>query len=125
MGSRVQARERLSAKCSPKNTNNTNNNIKMGRGGHEHEEVLKISEVLKANKALPLGKSQMDRQALVKEYVVKLAMILLEHISNHGFCVVDNFLGVRQGLSSLRRSLLQTRVRGTVGAFDTSATSLT
>jgi len=71
--------------------------IKMGRGGHEHEEVLKISEVLKANKALPLGKSQMDRQALVKEYVVKLAMILLEHISNHGFCVVDNFLGGQAG----------------------------
>merc|ERR1712102_186836 len=28
---------------------------------------------------------------------VKLAMILLEHISNHGFCVVDNFLGGQAG----------------------------
>merc|ERR1712212_526407 len=70
-----------------------NNNIKMGRGG---QEVLKMDDIL-ASKALPLGKSQMQRQAMVREYVVKLAMILLEHISNHGFCVVDNFLGGRAG----------------------------
>merc|ERR1712130_264393 len=132
---------------------NTNNNIKMGRGG---QEVLKMDDIL-ASKALPLGKSQMQRQAMVREYVVKLAMILLEHISNHGFCGVDNFLGgqagsllleeisrsfwstsptmasassitswaVRLALSSLRRSQLPTRVRGTAGEFDTSATSLT
>jgi len=65
----------------------------MGRGG---QEVLKMDDIL-ASKALPLGKSQMQRQAMVREYVVKLAMILLEHISNHGFCVVDNFLGDQAG----------------------------
>merc|ERR1712020_387286 len=69
------------------------NNIKMGRGG---QEVLKMDDIL-ASKALPLGKSQMQRQAMVREYVAKLAMILLEHISNHGFCVVDNFLGGQAG----------------------------
>merc|ERR1712152_20761 len=69
------------------------NNIKMGRGG---QEVLKMDDIL-ACKALPLGKSQLQRQAMVREYVVKLAMILLEHISNHGFCVVDNFLGAEAG----------------------------
>merc|ERR1712012_888842 len=69
------------------------NNIKMGRGG---QEVLKMDDIL-ACKALPLGKSQLQRQAMVREYVVKLAMILLEHISNHGFCVVDNFLGGQAG----------------------------
>merc|ERR1712156_743420 len=74
---------------SPKNKNN----IKMGRGG---QEVLKMDDIL-ACKALPLGKSQLQRQAMVREYVVKLAMILLEHISNHGFCVVDNFLGGQAG----------------------------
>merc|ERR1712209_86568 len=97
------------------------NNIKMGRGG---QEVLKMDDIL-ACKALPLGKSQLQRQAMVREYVVKLAMILLEHISNHGFCVVDNFLGVRLALSSLRRYPLPTRVRGTAGAFVTFATFLT
>ena len=65
----------------------------MGRGG---QEVLKMDDIL-ACKALPLGKSQPQRQAMVREYVVKLAMILLEHISNHGFCVVDNFLGGQAG----------------------------
>ena len=69
------------------------NNIKMGRGG---QEVLKMDDIL-ACKALPQGKSQLQRQAMVREYVVKLAMILLEHISNHGFCVVDNFLGGQAG----------------------------
>merc|ERR1712055_676372 len=69
------------------------NNIKMGRGG---QEVLKMDDIL-ACKALPLGKSQLQRQAMVREYVVKLAMILLEHISNHGFCIVDNFLGGQAG----------------------------
>merc|ERR1712183_979726 len=64
--------------CQQRVRPDTNNNIKMGRGG---QEVLKMDDIL-ASKALPLGKSQMDRQALVKEYVVKLAMILLEHISN-------------------------------------------
>jgi len=79
--------------CQQRVRPNTNNNIKMGRGG---QEVLKMDDIL-ASKALPLGKSQMQRQAMVREYVVKLAMILLEHISNHGFCVVDNFLGGQAG----------------------------
>ena len=87
--SRVQASVQLRGKGSPKNKNN----IKMGRGG---QEVLKMDDIL-ACKALPLGKSQLQRQAMVREYVVKLAMILLEHISNHGFCVVDNFLGGQAG----------------------------
>merc|ERR1711973_953673 len=73
MGSRVQASVRLRGKGSPKNKNN----IKMGRGG---QEVLKMDDIL-ARKALPLGKSQLQRQAMVREYVVKLAMILLEEIS--------------------------------------------
>merc|ERR1712130_849830 len=79
--------------CQQRVRPNTNNNITMGRGG---QEVLKMDDIL-ASKALPLGKSQMQRQAMVREYVVKLAMILLEHISNHGFCVVDNFLGAQAG----------------------------
>merc|ERR1712018_466948 len=100
---------------------NNNNNITMGRGG---QEILKMDDIL-ASKALPLGKSQMQRQAMVREYVVKLTMILLEHISNHGFSVVDNFLAARLALSSLRRSRLPIRVKGTARAFDTSVISLT
>merc|ERR1712013_288482 len=73
------------------------NNIKMGRGG---QEVLKMDDIL-ASKALPLGKSQLQRQAMVREYVARLA------------------------LSSLRRYPLPTRVRGTAGAFVTFATFLT
>merc|ERR1712038_1372029 len=51
------------------------NNIKTGRGG---QEVLKMDDIL-ACKALPLGKSQLQRQAMVRE------------------CVVDNFLGGQAG----------------------------
>merc|ERR1712107_902019 len=47
--------------------------------------------------SLALGKVPTTEAGHGEEYVVKLAMILLEHISNHGFCLVDNFLGGQTG----------------------------
>ena len=55
--------------------------------------MMKVEEVV-ACKALAPGKAQVQRQAAVREYVAKLALVLLEHLTNHGFCVADNFLGL-------------------------------
>lgn len=64
----------------------------MGRGS---QEVMKMDEV--SYKCEAPGKAQLARQAMVREYVCKLAVVLLEHVSIHGFCVVDNFLGAEAG----------------------------
>jgi hypothetical protein len=56
----------------------------------------RVLEYEKLEAPLP-GKWQLERQAMMKDYVVKLAMVLLEHVSTHGFCVVDNFMGLEAG----------------------------
>ena len=58
--------------------------------------MMRVEEVA-ACKGLAPGKAQVQRQAAVREYVAKLALVLLEHVTNHGFCVVDNFLGLEAG----------------------------
>jgi len=60
----------------------------MGRGS---QEIVKMGEFMP--KPLAPGKEQLERQAMVRDYVCKLAVVLLGHVTTHGFCVVDNFLG--------------------------------
>jgi len=54
-------------------------------------------EDIKMVKVEAPGKAALVRQAMVRDYVTKLAVVLLEHLSTHGFCVVDNFLGCEAG----------------------------
>ena len=60
----------------------------MGRGS---QEIVNKAILMKTEKNP--GKEQLERQAMVREYVCKLAMVLMGHVATHGFCVVDNFLG--------------------------------
>jgi len=62
--------------------------IAMGRGS---QEIVNKAILMKTEKNP--GKEQLERQAMVREYVCKLAMVLMGHVATHGFCVVDNFLG--------------------------------
>ena len=61
-----------------------------------------------SGEVLPRKAVGLKRKAMLREYVVRMACILLQHISTHGFCVVDDFIGSKAGSLLLEEISAQT-----------------